>query len=162
MGRLLSIFALFVFCAAGCIPAPYYQKQVAIPNNAWSYNYKPMFRFEVRDTSAKYRTYFIIQHTQAYPFSNLWMLAWIKAPGDTIAQKRRVQVTMADATGKWLGRGMGAIYEERIGILFGDDFTYNKPGTYEITLEQNMRVNPLNDVLHVGLRVEKGSTEGLR
>jgi hypothetical protein len=52
---------------------------------------------------------------------------------------------------------MGEIYEQRMPISLGDSVNLSRPGTYEVTLEQNMRINPLPDVLHVGLRVEKAT-----
>jgi gliding motility-associated lipoprotein GldH len=154
MPRSIIIFFFVLLSCAGCIPSPYYQKQEAIPANAWNYQFKPLFRFDIQDTTVKYRTYFIVQHTQAYPFCNLWMWLYIKTPGDSVIKKERINITLADPSGKWLGRGMGAIYEERVGINFGDQIPFNRRGTYEVALEQNMRVNPLPEVLHVGLRVE--------
>jgi gliding motility-associated lipoprotein GldH len=149
---LVILFMSFLF--VGCIPTPYYQKQVPVPSNQWSYNFKPVFKFDIKDTTATYRTYFIVQHSQAYPFANIWMWMYIKVPGDSVLKKERVNITLADPQGKWLGRGMGAIYEERVGVNFGEAVPFNRVGTYEIALEQNMRVNPLPEVLHVGLRVE--------
>ncbi len=80
---------------------------------------------------------------------------YIKSPGDSIIKKERVNVVLASPTGKWLGRGFGTIYEERVVLALGDSVKFNRKGTYEIALEQNMRVNPLPEILHVGLRVEK-------
>ena len=142
---------------SGCIsfPAPYFQKQEPIPKNAWNYNFRPLFKFNITDTTIRYQPYFIIQHTQAYPYCNLWMWLYIKTPGDSIIKKERVNVTLAGPTGKWLGRGLGAVYEERVALNLGDSVKFNRSGTYEIALEQNMRVNPLPEVLHVGFRVEK-------
>ena len=105
-----SIVLLLLLCCVlgGCLPSPYFQKQEAIPQNQWKYDFKPKFKFEVTDSTAHYQTYFIIQHTQAYPYSNLWMWMYIKTPGDSIIKKERINVMMADPSGKWKGRGMGA------------------------------------------------------
>ena len=81
---------------------------------------------------------------------------YVKGPGETIAKKVRVNVPLAEATGKWLGRGMGEIWEQRMPVDLGDSIRFDHKGTYEITLEQNMRINPLPEILHVGLRLEKG------
>lgn len=151
--NLIFIIAVCLFFA-GCLPSPYYQKQESIPQNAWNYNFTPVFKFDVLDTQAHYQPYFLIQHTQAYPYSNLWMWLYIKTPGSNTVRKERVNIVLADPAGRWKGRGMGAIYEERVYLDLGDSVTFNKPGTYEIKLEQNMRVNPLPEVLHVGLRIE--------
>jgi gliding motility-associated lipoprotein GldH len=156
----LSRFILFIVlscCMAACMPAPHYQDQKAIPGNAWNYNFKPKFTFTISDSTAQYQPYFIIRHTQAYPYNNIWMWMYIKTPGDTTATKARINIDLAEANGRWLGRGMGEIYEQRMPISLGDSVNLSRPGTYEVTLEQNMRINPLPDVLHVGLRVEKAT-----
>jgi gliding motility-associated lipoprotein GldH len=148
-------FLLLTFALVSCLPAPYYQKEEAIPQAEWNYNFKPQFTFEITDTVVQYEPTFIIQHTQAYPYSNIWLWMYVKMPGEKTARKERVNVVLAEPTGKWLGRGMGEIYEQRMKIKFSDSISFNHKGTYHVTMEQNMRVNPLPDVLHVGLRIEK-------
>ncbi len=154
----LLTFSLLCFLA-GCLPAPYFQKEEVVPQGAWTYNFKPSFEFEITDTSVGYQPYFLIRHTQAYPYSNLWVLLYITVPGDSIVKVERVNVPLAENTGKWLGRGMGEIYEQRLPMNLGDSVHFNKKGIYKISMEQNMRVNPLPEVLNVGLRISiKGSS----
>lgn len=155
--RIVAIFLLSCCLLAACMPSPHYQKQEAIPGNAWTYSFKPVFTFEITDTTAVYQPYFIIRHTQAYPYNNLWMWLYIKTPGDTVTTKARINITLSEPSGKWLGRGMGEIYEQRMLISLGDSVNLSRKGTYQITMEQNMRINPLPEVLHVGFRVEKAT-----
>ena len=154
---LRILVPVLVLCCffAGCLPSPYYQKQEAIPKNEWAYNFKPLYKFDITDTTARYQPSIIVQHTLAYPYCNLWMWLYIKTPGDSLIKKERVNIVLADPSGKWLGRGLGTIYEERVVINMGESVQFNRAGTYEITLEQNMRVNPLPEILHIGLRMEK-------
>jgi len=145
-------FCLLLF--TGCLPSPYYQNEESIPGNSWQYNYKPSFKFEITDTSYYYNLYFLIRHTAAYPFENIWVWVYTKQPGDTSFEKTRIEIPLAERSGKWLGRGMGEIYEQRLPIS-GNGYIFKKKGQYEIRFEQNMRVDPLPEVLHVGLRIEK-------
>ncbi len=155
----LSLLVVLLCCLLGsCLPSPYYQKQEPIPQNQWNYNFNPVFKFDITDSAAHYRPYFIIQHTQAYPYSNLWMWMYIKTPGSNNIKKERVNIVLADAAGKWKGRGMGAIYEERIYLDLGDSVRFDRNGSYEIKLQQDMRVNPLPEILHVGMRIEMVGT----
>ena len=147
-------FLIFTFCFASCLPSPHYQKVETVPQNAWSYNFKPKFTFEITDTTAGYETYFIIRHTQAYPFSNLWLWLYIKTPGDSTVRRERVNVPLAQSNGKWLGNGMGELFQQQLRLNL-DSVSFKKPGTYQITVEQNMRVNPLPEVLNVGMMVKK-------
>ncbi len=153
-----TIIALFLFAVglAGCLPAPYYQKDDTIPQNAWDYSFKPTFEIDITDTTVPYQPYFLIRHTQAYPYCNLWIWIYIKTPGDTVAKKERINIPLAETDGKWLGRGMGEIYEQRLKVNLGDSVKFNRKGSYKISLEQNMRINPLPEILNVGFRLEKG------
>ena len=152
----LSLLAFyFLIMAAGCLPAPYFQKEESIPQYAWTYNFKPSFTFTITDTTSLYQPWFLIRHTQAYPYSNIWMWVYVKSPGDSLPRKERVNITLAENSGKWLGRGMGEIYEQRMKIEFSDSIRFRRSGTYTVSLEQNMRINPLPEVLNVGFRLEK-------
>ena len=154
--KLLPALIALALAFAGCMESPYFQKDVAIPNYQWRYDYQPVFKVDIKDTTALYNLYFIVRHTEAYPFSNIWMWIYTKEPGDTTFKRSRIEIPLAEKSGKWLGRGMGEIWEQRMPITRNDaPMIFKKPGTYEIKFEQNMRINPLPEVLQVGLRVEK-------
>lgn len=158
MQHLKKIFfplvAILLF--SSCLESPYYQKEYSIPANKWDYNNEPSFKFEVTDTTAFYTLAFLIRHTEAYPYANIWLMVYTKAPGDTTYQKTRLEIPLAEPTGKWMGRGMGEIWEQRLPISNqGDSVMLRKAGTWEIKFGHNMRINPLPEVLQVGLRVEK-------
>ncbi|HEX2683910.1 MAG TPA: hypothetical protein VHL77_08250, partial [Ferruginibacter sp.] len=53
----------------------------------------------------------------------------------------------------WFGTGMDDIFEYRKLIQQRTRFT--RPGQYRFTLEQIMRDDPLENVMNVGLRIEK-------
>jgi gliding motility-associated lipoprotein GldH len=164
------IIALLLSCMtllSGCLQSPYYQQQTSIPQNAWNYRYMPSFEFEVTDTTCLYDVYFIVRHTNAYPFSNIWMNIHTQQPGDTTFSRQRVNVLLAANSGvnsgQWLGRGMGEIYEHKMRITHeGDSAILNRKGRYVFRFEQNMRINPLPEILQVGLRVEKGKPRNFK
>jgi gliding motility-associated lipoprotein GldH len=54
---------------------------------------------------------------------------------------------------KWLGSGMDDIYEHRIKLT--PNPVSLKVGAYHFKIEQIMREDPLENVMNVGLRVEK-------
>ena len=164
------VHIVLVACAAlfcGCIESPYYQKQHAVPQNSWDYKYMPTFEFEVTDTTSLYNVYFLMRHTEAYPFANIWMNIYTKQPGDTAFSKQRVNVPLAATAGpnngQWLGRGMGGIWEHKLRITHeGDTAILRKKGKYTFKFEQNMRINPLPEVLQVGLRIEREKASTFR
>ncbi|RYZ17502.1 MAG: hypothetical protein EOP49_50605, partial [Sphingobacteriales bacterium] len=108
--KLKTILSIAMILSAGigisgCMESPYYQKTTAIPQYSWNYNFHPSFGFDITDTAAIYNLYFIIRHTDAYPFSNIWLNIRTKLPGDTAFLQQRVEIPLAESNGKWLGRG---------------------------------------------------------
>lgn len=146
---------------AACQPSPTYQQQFAIPGQAWAWDYQPVFKFQIEDTAAAYQLFFLIRHTDAYAYNNIWLKLSVKSPGDSaFGAPTRVEVPLAEAiglnAGKWLGRGTGNIYEQRMALSNASHPTYfPTAGQYEIRLQQDMRLSPLPDVYQVGLRVDK-------
>ncbi|HLR38573.1 MAG TPA: gliding motility lipoprotein GldH [Chitinophagaceae bacterium] len=129
-----------------------FQKEASVPNFEWTYKYQPSFSFQIKDTSALYDLFITIRHTNRYPYNNLWLLIHSAYQGAKPTEKR-VELPLTDETGQWLGAGMDDIYQHRIPIQ--QNAKFDSMGTYHITLEQNMRINPLPNVMAVGLRVEK-------
>ncbi len=153
---ILLAVGLWLF-STGCVSEgrrQVYQKNTAIPDHEWRYDFKPSFTFNIKDTAALYDIFITIRHTNAYPYSNLWLLIYSNYEG-VKPKSQRVELPLADKTGKWLGSGMGDIFEHRIPIQ--QDARFDKAGTYHFTLEQNMRINPLPHVMSIGLRIEKTS-----
>lgn len=154
--NILCGWALICILLTGCLPSPYYQKNTPVPRAQWTYNFQPTYQFEISDTTALYNLYFIIRHTEVYPYSNIWLNIYTKMPGDSTFQQARIEIPLAEPSGKWLGRGMGDIWEQRMPITRNDGpMIFNRKGMYQIKLEQAMRINPLPEVLNIGLRVEK-------
>lgn len=162
--RFLPAF-IFLLLLAACQPSPQYQKQVTLPAKGWAYTNEPEFRVQIKDTSAAYQMFFLIRHTNAYPFSNIWLKFKTRQPGDSVFQEQRFEVTLASPTavlpdgslsGAWLGRGMGELWEQRMALNNVQQPVYfSRPGEYVFKISQDMRVNPLPEIIQVGLRLEK-------
>jgi gliding motility-associated lipoprotein GldH len=144
---LLAICALFL---ASCTTIDLYEKNVTIPGFKWKSSYKPSFTFVIKDTTAPYQLFFIIRHTEKYNYNNIWINLYSQPPGDTL-HKAAFELQLA-TNEKWLATGMDDIYEHRIKLT---DPQYFKAGVYHFSIEQIMREDPLENVMNVGLRVEK-------
>ena len=69
-----SVLLLFVVVLSACrYTAPDFQQEHATPPGGWKYDYAPKFSFEITDTASAYQLYLILLHTNAYPFSNIWV-----------------------------------------------------------------------------------------
>ena len=141
----------FLLSIISCTSIDLYEKTVAIPGHKWQNSFKPAFNFTIKDSTVPYQVYLILRHDEKYHFNNIYVNLYVLAPGSDSAQKLQVPLTLATNDG-WLGSGMDDIYEHRMPL--GDKQTL-KAGTYQFTVEQIMREDPLENVLNVGIRIEK-------
>jgi gliding motility-associated lipoprotein GldH len=156
MRQYRIVFIFLVIAMQGCLQSPYYQKQYSIPSGGWGTQIKPTFKFKISDTNTKYSIYFVIRHTDRYPFSNIWLKIYTKKPGESKYDTARIEVPLADPAGKWLGRGMGEIWEQQMPITHdGDREILRRSGDWEIIIDQNMRLPKVPEILQIGLRVER-------
>ena len=154
MNRIKRFFFILAPCAlflSSCSSINLYEKDVAIPEHKWKSSFKPSFTFTIKDTTVPYQLFLVLRHTEKYNYTNIYINLYIQPPGKDSMQKIQKDLLLANNDG-WLGTGMDDIYEHR--ILLGEKQTL-KAGTYTFTIEQLMREDPLENVLDVGLRIEK-------
>ncbi|MGX5818077.1 gliding motility lipoprotein GldH [Chitinophaga lutea] len=159
--------ALLALLAFACKPPRMdtFEKNRNIAHSQW--NVADTLPFEVQlspeDTGYYYNLYVNVRHTDAYPYSNLWIIIHTAGPGDSTTVARRVELPLADSYGKWMGSGVNGrvasgtddIYEHRIPIQ--QNAILPRAGAYRFVFEQNMRQNPLPEILSMGLRIEKAA-----
>jgi gliding motility-associated lipoprotein GldH len=129
-----------------------FEQNQKIKDRSWSENFIPEFNVKIDDTISYYNMYINVRNADSYRFSNLYIFMTTTLPQGQI-EKDTLQLLLANEQGKWLGSGLGDIFENR--ILFKEKFKFINQGTYKIKLEQAMRLNPLPGILDVGIRVEK-------
>ncbi|AXY76425.1 gliding motility lipoprotein GldH [Paraflavitalea soli] len=140
---------------ASCTTVDVFEKNVAIPNHAWSSQFKPEITFEIKDTTSLYDMYLVVRHTDAYRYKNIWVNIGMQAPGDSVAVSKSLELQLATDSKGWLGTGMDDIFEHRILITPAQRPQLLKKGLYRFRLTNIMREDPLEHVMNVGIRVEK-------
>lgn len=147
------LISLLSIIFASCIKIGLYEKQATIPSQQWFYTDVPQFTFHIDDTTSLYNVYAIIRHTDLYGYNNLWLRIGLKTPSDSF-NYQNVNLALATDSKGWEGTGMNDIYEVRKSISAAP-FSFKSAGDYTFTIAQIMRENPLNNILNVGLRIEK-------
>lgn len=148
--NLYKIVILIVFISS-CHQNLSYEKYIPVDKGLWNSSQHFFFPVEIKDTSILYNIYVNVRNTDDYSFSNLWLNIGTKFP-DNESFEKRIDLTLADSTGKWLGQSQGDLYDEQ--ILIQQNAFFQKQGTYTFSLEQIMRQDPLPGILAIGLRVE--------
>jgi gliding motility-associated lipoprotein GldH len=151
---LVVLFSILLFPA--CTPIDLYEHVADIPGQAWRSNYKPSFTFDIQDTTAAYQLFLILRHNNKYNYNNIWLNVYRKKPDGQVS-KVPYELQLATNERGWLAEGMDDIYEHRIPLTppANDSFYFNQRGPYTFTIEQIMREDPLQNIMNVGLRIER-------
>jgi gliding motility-associated lipoprotein GldH len=151
--KKLSFILFALLLLNGCLQQELFEKNIEIPEFQWKTNFSPEINFTITDTASTYRIFFIIRHTNAYRYNNVWVKLSSAAPGEKNIQTQQFDLPLASPE-KWLGTGMDDIFEHRI-LLYNEPVKFKNFGRYAITITHMMRDNPLLYVMNVGIRLEK-------
>ena len=150
MSKYLYIL-VFIVTITSCQTIDVYERTKAFPDHNWPSGDDPSFTFEIEDTTSLYNIFLVLRHEDAYNYNNIWINMTVKGPVDTVTIRR--EFILGNNRQGWLGSGMDDIFEHR--IHFNDKPAPLSKGRYTFTLHQDMREDPLEHIVNVGVRVEK-------
>lgn len=124
----------------------------AIPERIWTLNEKPSFDVQVSDSITANNISFLIRTGSDYPFRNIFLFVSTVLPdGKTLTDT--VQYNLADDKGDWYGKGFGDIHS--LSLPYKSNIYFPLKGTYQFKIQHGMRIEDLEGVYDIGLRVEK-------
>lgn len=148
----INLIALLLLTLISCTHIDLFEQNFTIPKYEWRGNFAITGNFIITDTIPFYHIYLVIRHTDAYRYNNLWLNVGIQAPGESM-QLHKMDIQLGDDASGWKGIGLNDIWEVRESIY---KFPKNlKAGFYTFKILQIMRDNPLENIMSIGLRVEK-------
>ncbi len=150
--KIAFILLIIFFVLSGCETKQLFEQSTIYPNHNWPSKQATKYQFNVTDTAATYKIFFVIRHHNAYHYKNIWLDLIIKSPKNAIT-KQVLNLNLADDAKGWLGTGMDDIYDQRIPMT-ASPIRLNK-GINEISVQHTMREDPLDNILSTGIRVEK-------
>lgn len=147
------ILLLLVLCCISCDSNKVFDEYMEIEQGNWANDQVATFQFEAQDTVTAHNLYINVRNKGNYKYSNLYLFVTLKGPNGN-ELRDTVNCILADNHGKWLGSGIGDLWDLRVPYIGG--FKFAQKGTYVVSLEQAMRVEEgLEGITDVGLRVEK-------
>ena len=149
-GLLFS--ALLIIFFLGCDNKKVFEENSEIPASLWDQDQIVPFQFNIADTSLGYNILLNIRHTGLYQYRNIWIKVYSTIPSGKKSEKM-VELMLAQPDGKWLGSGMGDIWDNS--ILVQKNVKFPLTGNYKMELQQYMRKEKLPFIMDVGVRVEK-------
>jgi len=152
---ILLLAALTIFLSS-CDKKRIYEKNVDFEKRYWLVKEQPKFEFSIEDTTIPYNLYCNIRNEVSYPKTNLYLTYYLRDSTTLLQKKLMSNLLFDEKTGEPFGTsGLGDVYDHQVPILKG--YKFRHAGTYTITLEQFMRLDTLQGVLAVGIRVEKAA-----
>jgi gliding motility-associated lipoprotein GldH len=158
---LVIISAVIVMLASSCSNnVVYSQYERFDENKGWAKNYQPTFSFDNKDTTQLYDVFINVRNAESYPFRNLFMFLHTTDPKG-IKTTDTIECVLADEKGRWLGSGLGDLYDNA--IIYKRNTHFKHAGVYKFSFEQAMRygdknvIDPLPLIMDVGLTIEKSA-----
>ena len=151
----IFLFILILSIAfISCREIDLFEKNIAVPNMQWINNYDAAGSFIIKDTNSTYNVLIVLRHTDAYLYNNIWLNVGLQAPEDAGLKYQKINLTLGNDAKGWEGIGMNDIWEVRK-LISGVPKKFIKAGTYDFSIAQLMRDNPLQHIISVGLSIQK-------
>lgn len=124
------------------------------------------FKLMPPDTTKAYNLFINLRNTDAYKFSNLYLIVEFNYPnGKTL--KDTLSYAMARKDGTFLGTGFSDIKENKLWYKGHEvPFVFEENGEYRVSIQQAMRengrvngVDKLEGITDVGFRIEQAQTD---
>ena len=148
---LLISFLIILFFSS-CDSNRVFDENFSFENANWDRYKTVSFKIEILDTISQNQFFINIRNTTDYKYSNLYLFITTQLPDGNIS-KDTIECILADINGKWLGNGLGSLKENN--ILLKNDLVFPEKGTYIFEFEQAMRVEILQGIADIGIRIEK-------
>lgn len=149
--RVLGLM-LVITLMASCNRNVVYKSYQEIPDMIWNTDYQTKFDFEIIDTTSFYEVDILVRNASVYPSSNIWLFIHQVSPDGNI-KTDTLECILADETGKWLGDGMGDIWDND--IPWRVNYKFDNSGKYTYLIEHEMRTHLLPGIMDIGLLIKK-------
>jgi len=155
--RILFLSMIICIALQACDHSRVYEQNFDFSERYWMVFEKPEFEFTIDKPADRYTLYGNIRNSVSYPYSRIFFTYYLQDSTGAEIQKKLVAQYLFDAkSGKPFGNsGLGDIYDHRFELL--KDYQFKYRGRYKIRFEQLMRVDTLQGILAVGLRVENNN-----
>lgn len=147
---VLLFFSAVVF--SSCDSARIFEQNQEIPETGWKTDNILKFDVEIKDPSTPTNFYVNVRNADGYPYSNIYLFVKTKFPNGKMANDT-LECILADEKGKWLGSGLGDIYDNQ--ILFKRNVRFPMAGKYSFEIQHGMRSDVIPLIMDVGLRIAK-------
>lgn len=150
--KLLLPVLLLSLLLGACGKDTLFDEIAKIPDNSWDRTKPVKFDFEITDTVMPTDLYIHIRNTTDYRYSNIYLFLHTRFPNGKTA-KDTIECILANPDGSWIGKGYSGIKENKIKLR--EAMQFKQAGRYHLEIEQAMRVEKLEGISNIGIRIQK-------
>ena len=157
VGSICLIIILIFFTS--CHQDRVFEEVEDFPSKTWVVNNRPQFSFVIQDHTAYYNLYYTLRNSLDFPFSRVFVHYDLHDSTGTSLRKKLTYHYLFDQKTGWPtgNSGLGDLYDHR--FTLAENYKFEKPGLYTITLEQFNRRDTLAGIVAVGVLIEKATTD---
>ncbi|MCL4483297.1 MAG: gliding motility lipoprotein GldH [Bacteroidetes bacterium] len=114
------------------------------------------FDMTVPDSTKIYNLFLDVRNEGRYPYSNLWLFVKIIPPKGKVVNDT-IELTLANPEGKWLGYGLGDLYDMK--YPYKQTTFFPNAGYYRFEVRQGMRTEDgvLKGIHDFGITLERSN-----
>jgi gliding motility-associated lipoprotein GldH len=147
-GMVLLVFLALSSCTSRKVFSEYHK----FSNFTWNRFELITFDVPIEDEESLYEIAVAVRHIPQFPYGNLDINMTINSP-DGEMRSGDFSLKLKDKNGKWLGDGMGDLYDIEIPVHKGMKFSGK--GLSRIEIENKMDKYEIRGIMEVGLVVRK-------
>ena len=150
--------ALCALILSACDNSRIYETNKDFTERTWKAADTALFIFNIKDPG-RYNLLYTVRNSLDYPYSRLFVTYQLQdSTGKKLEKKLVSGYLFEEKTGRPTGdSGLGDLYDHRFPLI--NNYQFQQPGKYRLTLQQFMRTDTLEGVLAVGVRVEKSEQQ---
>lgn len=148
----MYLAAVLFLTAMSCGRSYELDEAVTFADATWTYADTQSFELLVTDTAQRYDIILEIDHTTFYPYQNIYLNITTAYPVGQ-ARTQRLNVDLADQTGKWRGKCKGENCKAQ--LLLQPQAYFNEYGKHRFTFEQLTRDAELLGINGIRFKVAK-------
>jgi len=154
MKFFFPLFTLFILTSS-CDKNRIYEKNIDIANYEWTYENAIKFEAEIIDANPK-NLFINIRHTHFFEARNIILKLEIESANKEKLEQT-INIPLSEPNGMWYGECFGDICDIQFPLKDYTSYSFPNMGKYTFTISQDMRIDPLPNVMSVGLRIENSN-----
>jgi len=156
----ICLLTFVVFFITSCQNNIVFEQTKDVEADGWHKDSIVSMHFKPLDTTQAYDLYFLVRNDNAYPYSNLFLIAGIENDKHKIVDT--LEYEMADVKGNWLGSGIGDLKESK--LIYKKNYHFHDTLPVDIRVQQAVRKTGqtmgddiLPGIKTIGIIIEKHS-----